>query len=221
MLQIILQLLISLNSLQAQPPTQMLSPYVVGDTLHIEGRIESHIYDYLSYAGDNLKHIKNVRLNSFGGNHNWALLIAKKIFEEKWNTQLIKGDICASACVYLFGVGKIRTAHPSTWFGIHGARMGLGYLVEFEGKCIKKKTLVMSKDCIDLQKKNYDLNLEATLEAFHLIEKAGVSQNLLTTYFSFDDDPMWFEKLNFLKKPDWVLPSIDAIQYNLVTQISN
>ncbi len=203
----------------ATPPETIVSPYIENGVLHILGPIESHIYDTLAWPNDQLSTVHTVRLNSYGGNHYWGLAIAKKIQQKGWNTELQEGDVCASACVYLFGVGVERRAHPSAWFGIHGARLGAGYLVEFAQTCLREDTLVENDQCQQLIDDNYQLNLGSTIEAFQLIESAGVSGSLWQTYLSFADDPLWFKRFNFLKKPDWVLGAEQAVEFNLVTTV--
>ncbi len=204
-----------------ETPKTLVSPYIENEVLYIQGKIDSHIYDFLTYPNDKMQNVQVVDLDSWGGHHNWALAIAEKIQQRGWATQLSKDQHCASACVYLFGAGTKRKAHSSTWFGIHGARMGAGYMVTFAQSCLDGKSLVQNEICRELELKNYDLNYDATLEAFQLIEISGVSHSLWETYINFDNDPKWYLHFNFLKKPDWVLPASEAINHDLVTKLTN
>ncbi len=219
MLRIILLFLLSPSLAAAEPPRKIVSPIIEDGILIIEGSIDSHIYDYLTFPNPKMDSVHSVRLNSFGGNHNWGMAIAEKIQQRGWTTRLNRGDICASACVYIFGAGQKRIAHSTAWFGIHGARLGAGYMVEFAQQCLDGETLVDSPECQELEKKNYDLNLNATREAFQLIENTGVSEDLWNTYWAFEDTPKWFLNFNFIKKPDWVLTAPEALDFQLVTAL--
>ncbi len=217
MLRIILLFLFFPILVAAEPPRKIVSPFIEDGVLQIQGTIDSHIYDYLTFPNAKMNTVHSVRLNSFGGNHSWGMAIAEKIQERGWNTRLDQDDICASACVYIFGAGHQRIAHSTSWFGIHGARLGAGYMVEFAQKCLDGETLLDSPQCQELEKKNFDLNREATREAFQLIENTGVSEDLLETYMNFEDVPKWFLNFNFIKKPDWVLTAPEAVDFQLVT----
>lgn len=203
---------------------RLTTPVIVEDTIYISGPIDSHIYDVLAWAGDRLKGVKKISLNSFGGNHFWALEIARKIQELGLDTVVEEGSYCASACVYLFGSGKNRYAHKSIWFGIHGARLGKGYSVMFWGACFTKiaeglKFTPQKPECPEFLENWYKTSLEATLDAFASIEKMGVSPELRNHYFQFEDDPAWPGASNILKKPDWELTAKQALDFHLVTQL--
>ena len=47
---------------------QIQSPEIRGEVLYIQGRIDSHIYDFISRGATDLKGVKTVELNSLGGN---------------------------------------------------------------------------------------------------------------------------------------------------------
>jgi hypothetical protein len=46
---------------------RIISPHIEGDTLIIEGKIDSHIYDYLMYEAGRIAAVKMIELNSLGG----------------------------------------------------------------------------------------------------------------------------------------------------------
>ena len=79
--------------------------------------------------------MKYISFNSYGGNHNWGLDVARKIKELGKITILKKGNVCASACVYLFAAGVERIMETDTWLGIHGARLGGNFVSTFAGVC--------------------------------------------------------------------------------------
>lgn len=204
--------------------SKILSPYIKGDTLFIEGRMDSHVYNYLAYEAKAVEKIKYISVNSYGGNHNWTLEAAKKIQELNKITILKKGNVCASACVYLFAAGKERIMEESTWLGVHGARLSGAYATNFYGLCfvdLEDGSVFMEKKkgCNEFLTSWYDISYKATSLAFDLMESNGISLAARQYYFSLEDDPNWHEHLNILKKPDWVISPEEAIKYNFATQI--
>lgn len=204
---------------------KLISPHIEGDTLFIEGRIDSHIYDYLMYEAVAVKKVKFIELNSFGGNNDWGLETARKIKELGVTTRLREGKFCASACVYLFAAGISRQAEKQTWLGIHGARLGAGYTSTFQGLCFidlddeTSQFFPKKKDCQSFLDHWYAITLNATLEAFHFMESSGVSPRLWETYFNMPDDENWPLELNVLRKPDWPITAEEALSYQLVTDL--
>lgn len=178
----------------AEDLADIRSPKIQGNTLTIAGRIDSHIYDFLSYAGEALKKVEVVELNSFGGSLDWGLDIAQKLKAMNIRTKLSSGNVCASTCVFLFAAGRVREADSDTWLGIHGGRF---------------------KDL-----KNLQLALDVTDRAFTFLEENGVYPSLREVYFSFPDEDDWEENGNATRKRDWVLPSFDASIFNLVTRLN-
>lgn len=202
----------------------ILSPHVEGDVLIIEGKIDSHIYDYIQYEAANLVRVKIVDLNSLGGNTEWALAIARKITELGKTTRVRSGHYCASACAYLFAAGRDRVAAEDSWIGIHGARLGAGYLTNFQGLCLVdmedgSQFEPRKKGCQDFLRRWYAVAMASTNEGFDIMEANGVSRDLRQVYFDLPDDPDWPAHLNVLRKPDWTLESRDAVKYNLVTMV--
>jgi hypothetical protein len=199
------------------------SPRIVGDTLVIKGRIDSHIYDFLSREAKPMGGVKRIELNSLGGNHGWAISIAKKIQLLGKTTLLPEGNFCASACVYLFAAGKERIAAKEAWLGLHGARLGAGYLTTFQGLCFVdyEEGPVFEprkKGCQEFLADWYGKAMGATTEAFDFMEANGISRNLRDTYFAMPDDEKWYEQGNVIRKPDWFLVVPEAVKYNLVTE---
>gem|GEM_PF-1570495 len=209
---------------ETDPLKGMILPKIVGDTLHIAGRIDDHIYNYIAYEYKAMENVKFVSLNSYGGNHEWSLLIAEKIKERGLQTQVREGNVCASACIYLFGAGASRIAHTSTWFGIHGARLGASALTSFIGLCFidieeGRQFMPTLKGCQEIVTENTEQSSKATHEAFDFLEDNGISGELRATYLAKDDDPAWPASNNFFRKPDWILPAEDAKGFHLVTEI--
>jgi hypothetical protein len=200
---------------------QVKSPYVVGSTLHIVGKIDSHIYDYLSYAGESLNTIEWVSLNSFGGKHDWALAIANKLQALNIKTRIQPGSVCASSCVYLFMAGQERWMHQSTWLGVHGARLGLQYRIEFLQKCagFTPVELNLPGECEQILAAWYKVSYDATAEAFLWMQTQGASKDILNIYMGFEDMNEWLEEGNVLRKPDWVIPARDALSLSLATHL--
>jgi hypothetical protein len=47
---------------------RIISPHIEGDRLIIEGRIDSHIYDYIQYEAARVAAVRVIDLDSLGGN---------------------------------------------------------------------------------------------------------------------------------------------------------
>ena len=232
-LQIIIKVLFSFNALVHSQDLSDLTdlrkpqmPVVEGDTLYISGVIDSHIYDFLARGTEYLKPVKKVSLNSFGGNSNWAIDIGRKINELGFNTIVQKGNYCASACIYLLGSGVHRSAHESTWLGVHGARLGKGAFISIASVCFEggetesiRLISLEQSECEKTVSKWYDIAKEATDSAFDLMESSGVLSDLRTTYYSMDEVENWFEEGNVLRIKDWVLSPQEALGYLLIHDV--
>jgi hypothetical protein len=203
---------------------RIISPHIEGDTLVIEGRIDSHIYDYIQYEAARVAAVRVVELDSLGGNAEWALEIARKLKELGKTTLLRSQHYCASACATIFAAGRERMAAEDTWIGIHGARLGPGYTTNFEGLCfadLEGRSVFEPRKvgCREFLNRWYEVTLASTNEAFDLMESNGVSPDLRRTYFSMPDDPEWPAQMNAIRKPDWPLSANDALKYNLATRV--
>jgi len=203
---------------------QLISPHIEGDALVIEGKIDSHIYDYIQYEAAKIVPLKVVELNSLGGSNQWALEIARKVKELGKTTLLLSGHSCASACAYIFAAGRERVAAEDAWIGIHGARLGVGYLTSFAGLCFVELETgnvfePRKKGCQDFLAHWREVALASTNEAFDAMESNGVSPDLRRDYFQMPDDPDWPAQLNVIRKPDWRLTAREALKYRLVTTV--
>jgi hypothetical protein len=203
---------------------RIISPHIEGDALIIEGRIDSHIYDYIQYEAAKVAKVRVIELDSLGGNAEWALEVARQIKELRKTTLLRSQHHCASACAYIFAAGRERIAAEDTWIGIHGARLGPGYLTNFEGLCFDdleggSAFEPRKAGCREFLNHWYDVTLASTNEAFDIMESNGVSPDLRKTYFAMPDDPEWPAQMNAIRKPDWPLKATDALKYNLVTTV--
>jgi hypothetical protein len=212
------------DSAELERIRRLISPHIEGDVLVIEGRIDSHIYDYLQYEAAKIVPVKVIELNSLGGSNAWALEIARKIKELGKTTLLSSGHYCASACAYLFAAGRERIASEGTWIGVHGARLGVGYRTSFQGLCFVDLDTGSAfeprkKGCQDFLAHWREVALASTNEAFDAMEANGVSPDLRTFYFQMPDDPDWPAHLNVIRKPDWRLTASDALKYRLVTAV--
>lgn len=203
---------------------RIISPHIEGDALIIEGRINSHVYDYIQYEAASVAKVRVIELNSLGGNAEWALEIARRVRELGKTTLLRSQHVCASACATIFAAGRERVAAEDTWIGIHGARLGPGYTTNFEGLCFEDLEggavfEPRKAGCREFLDHWRELTLASTNRAFDLMEANGVSPDLRRTYFSMPDDPEWPTQMNAIRKPDWSLSADDAVKYNLVTKV--
>ena len=110
-----------------------------------------------------------------------------------------------------------------TWIGIHGARLGAGYLTSFQGLCfidLENGTAFEPRKagCREFLDRWYEVTMASTNEAFDIMEANGVSPDLRKTNFEMPDDPQWPAEMNAIRKPDWPLRATDALNYNLVTK---
>jgi membrane-bound ClpP family serine protease len=203
---------------------QLISPHIEGDVLIIEGRIDSHIYDYIQYEAAKIVAVKVIELNSLGGSNEWALEIARRVKELGKTTLLTSGHYCASACAYIFAAGRERVAAADAWIGVHGARLGVGYTTSFEGLCFVDLDAGSAfephkKGCQDFLAHWREVALASTNEAFDIMESNGVSPDLRSVYFQMLDDPNWPAEMNVIRKPDWRLTAAEALKYRLVTAV--
>jgi hypothetical protein len=204
--------------------SRIISPHIEGDILIIEGKIDSHIYDYLAYEATRVAAVRMIELNSLGGNAEWALAIAGKVKDLGKTTFLRSGHYCASACAYIFAAGRERTASEDTWIGIHGPSLGAGYLTNFQGLCFVDRE---NQSAFEPQKPGcqqfldhwYAVTMASANEGFDGMESNGVSPDLRKTYFDMPDDPDWPAHMNVVRKPDWPLTAREALKYNLVTKV--
>ena len=163
-------------------------------------------------------------MNSLGGSNEWALEIARKVKELGKTTLLPSGHSCASACAYIFAAGRERVAAEDAWIGVHGARLGVGYLTSFQGLCFVDLDTgsvfePRKKGCQDFLAHWREVALASTNEAFDAMESNGVSPDLRKVYFQMADDSDWPAQLNVIRKPDWRLTASEALKYRLVTTV--
>ncbi len=200
-------------------------PILKDSVLRISGPIDSHIYDAIAYMTSDLPKGTYVELNSYGGSSYWALQIAKKLRELEVNTVVPSENVCASACVYLFSAGIERLASPDVWFGIHGARLGQGFVLEFQNHCFQQNSAgewsfdQNLSDCDTYIDKWYQIAMASTLDSFAFMEANGISIQLRLNYLSQEIDPGWPWQGNIIKIKDWKLKAEDALRYNLVTEL--
>ena len=114
---------------------RIISPHIEGDTLVIEGRIDSHIYDYIQYEAAKVAAVRVIDLNSLGGNAEWAPMIARKVKELGKTTELRSRHFCASACVAIFAAGRERVAAETP---------GLAFMARASGRA----TPQISRGCV-------------------------------------------------------------------------
>lgn len=102
----------------------------------VRGEITEKTYIDFKNAITSSNKIKGVVLNSIGGNVDYAIRIATIIRDKGLLTQIPKGSVCNSACVYIFLSGK--EAYKSGHLGIH--QMTYKGMNRFEctsTKCVK------------------------------------------------------------------------------------
>ncbi|MEP4803501.1 MAG: ATP-dependent Clp protease proteolytic subunit, partial [Hyphomicrobiales bacterium] len=63
--------------------------------------------------------ISELILHSPGGSVNDALEMGQLIRESEFNTKVVANGYCASSCPLIFAAGVERTAHETSWIGVH------------------------------------------------------------------------------------------------------
>lgn len=218
--------LISASEVDYDDLRKIHSPEIKGDTLYIKGKIDSHIYDFISYEYRAMKEVKYVSLNSFGGSAEWGIEVGRRIQELGKSTKLEKGNVCASACTYIFGSGKERIMSKETWLGVHGARLGGSYVSSFQGFCFVdmadgSSIFVEGKEgCREHLDNWYKVAFDMTSRSFDLLERAGVDPAFRDYYFSLEDDHKWYEYMNVLRKPDLIVDPELALKYRFATELN-
>ncbi len=199
---------------------EIQSPRIEGDSLLIQGKLDSHIYDYIAYEWQKLKKLKYVDLNSLGGNSEQAMLISRKIRQLGLITRVRSGSVCASACISLFGAGVERHIAADAWLGVHGARGGQSHIQKFYNLCHDNdRWMLDKKECQNFVRGWYADAKKVTLEFFGVLEQYGISSELRKTYFSLPLESDWTENFNVLQIVDWVLQPETALSFNLATRI--
>ena len=207
-------------------PREMRSPHIEGDRLIIDGRIDSHVYDYLSYDAKAVATVKTIELNSCGGNSEWGLRISEKIAALGKTTRVPADSYCASICAPIFAAGRERELASTGWIGVHGARLGGRYPSTFAGLCFNDYE---DGSVFEPRKAGCKAFLEewtaaarrSTDEMFDLMEKSGPSARLRQTYWAMPDDPNWPAESNVLRKPDWTIEASEALSLGLATRVIN
>ena len=172
------------NTIKEADLLSVMSPKIVGDTLYIQGKIDSHIYDFLAHEYEAVKAVEFVSLNSYGGSAGYGMEIGQKILELEKKTIIKKGHVCASACTYIFASGVERIMEEDTWLGLHGARLGESQITSFRIACFipQDDGTSVFDDSSTLCKSNLKfwekIALNMTNESFDFMEKAGVSPYL-------------------------------------------
>ncbi|MBK9294732.1 MAG: hypothetical protein IPM57_09860 [Oligoflexia bacterium] len=194
---------------------------VVGETMYIDGLIDSNILSELTYYHP---HVKKLELNSFGGEvqtyqdsvadlYKMADLIRSKGI----TTNVRKGARCASACTILYMAGAKRTAHPDAIFLFHGLNGGRNdFDTNFWEVCKETGTKDCNKELEEIEK----IFISGTEELFKKYVELGASSLIWQEYQTHKVDPNWLKRGNFFKKFDWVMTALEAQQLNVVQSFS-
>ncbi len=143
-----------------------------GTQLTIEGSIESGITRATRKLVQSHPLIRQVNLESPGGNVYEGRALAKLFREHQLNTHT--EGICASACTTAYAGGALRTASPEAALGFHQYRLDASYAII----------------AVDVQKEQ-----ERDAELFR---QAGVNADFVRTLFERLPGDMWWPTLNEL-----------------------
>lgn len=101
-----------------EEPANLVRCNVVGETMYIDGGIDSPlIYELCDFYPK----IRHIELNSYGGEVESAKTLAAMIRERGITTNVRKGAKCASACTLLFQAGVPPNGAPVDSFSVSSA----------------------------------------------------------------------------------------------------
>lgn len=186
-----------------------------GPVLFVEGRIDAMLYDLFKREGleQSLRHIE---LNSFGGNLEYAYLVAEIIRTRRMTTHIRAGARCASTCTILYQAGVERSAHYSAWLGYHGVRSSSARLYEYRELC---STSPSSDRCSEFLRRWYSECAQGTEKLFAVLERYGASPALFRDYRMLGVEADWADKGNCFKIRNWRLSASEAQLYRLVLDV--
>lgn len=203
----------------AERPLNDAKCFVEGENLYLYGTLQSEtVADVQRILRE--RSVRRLHLNSFGGNYNSGLALGKLVQENRLETAVNLGTtFCVSACTYVYQSGVKRFSHPEARFGYHGASLSGGLMARvleqncgrppYQGQC--------EKDFEDLQAGA----LESAKTIFLALEKLGASPKLWEMYMAKPDDPEWFDKGEFTRKPVLVLRGGQLLGLGVVTDLVN
>jgi hypothetical protein len=205
--------------------SQPIPPRIVHQRLIISGVIDRPIYEYLVREAARVSQVREIELNSFGGNVEWGLKIAETIAALHKRVVVKNGDFCASICVALFAAGTERLIGSEVWLGVHGVRLGSDETAQFLENCARKEQGEVLfndalKDCRDFEEKSRRRLFDITRSVFGFMERRGVSPDFSLRYFSMPTDPDWMRNGNLLRIEDWMIFAEEARALNLATGVS-
>lgn len=192
-----------------EEPANLVRCKVVGETMYIDGGIDSPLIYELR---DFYPQIRHIELNSYGGEVESAKALAAMIREKGITTNVRKGAKCASACTLLFQAGVHRTAHPSSRFLYHPPHLASGWFNGFSEHCRE----VGRERC---RNELADMILSSAQDAdvfWNEYRKYGVSERFFEDYAKHPVNPEWFTEGNFSRTQDWILFSGSLVKYNIV-----
>ena len=203
---------------------RIISPHIEGDTLIIEGRIDSHIYDYIQYEAPRVAAVRVIDLNSLGGNAEWALEIARKL-KELGKTTLLQLAALLRERLRLYLRRRTRADGRRGYLDRHSRRAPRAGLHDqfrgalFRGPRRAKRVRAAQDRLPGVPRSLVRGDAGEHQRSFRHMESNGVSPDLRETYFAMPDDPEWPAQMNALRKPDWPISAADAVKYNLATRV--
>lgn len=195
-----------------QEPALIPKCRVEADVFYLEGMITAEMVFELKYLHPQ---VRVLELNSFGGLVKDTYELAQLIREQKMVTRVRPGARCASACTLLFQAGVKREAHPESKFLYHGARLGsewLNYWLDFRYQFGRERALNF------LAREFTEVELE-TVKFFGQLMDYGLAPEFIQWYQSQPEDPNWFERGNFTRTQDVILPARDLQKWGVVTDL--
>lgn len=188
-----------------------------GTTLFVEGQADRDIYDYLKMDPS----INRIEFNSYGGMELHSEIIAREIRKRHITTSVREGARCASMCALLYQAGEKREAHETAWFGYHGQQI-IRLHQEYQVRCIEvgnKAKKMREQECRSFEV-NWIAQCRERTDIYHgLIEEFGASPSLYSDFKSRPHDPDWAEDGNCATVMPWKMQAIEAVKYNIVTDL--
>lgn len=193
----------------AQEPANGPRCRVIGEVFYFDGAVTEDLFYELR---DHAPQVKNIELNSYGGNVVAAYKIAELVRERGLSTNVRKGAKCASACTLIFQAGIHRTAYPTTRFLYHAARLSSLWV----GNWLDERTKDNKQKLLDRLAQQFIEVREETEKFFSLLIFYGLKPEFIRQYQKRPETSTWFIDGNFTRTDNWIISAAQLTQFNVV-----
>lgn len=185
-----------------------------GEDFFLDGAVDAFLIHELKNSPEP---VKNLYLNSYGGQVQFAFEVAKYIRAQGINTFLRAGAVCESACTLVFQAGKRRVADRHSELMYHGVRDP--HLSQKHREEIRSCLASPRPSCMEPIERRRDELMELTQMLFDSYEHYGASPKLSDIYWAQEKDPNWWKQGNYIQLVDWRITGEEARMYNVATEL--